>query len=153
MVRLDKIQQVEQQQATNPTKVLQPEQVALLQSKVSVERSITDLKSVREALEEVAKSLESTTPASTPTPTPAAPIPTETATQYEGGELTDVHTSTDAVEQSAVSTMTEPAEVEKVVVVEKQEVASAVDLEGSVRKLLRALHVYERYKVYYRVLM
>ncbi|RYG96255.1 hypothetical protein EON65_54695, partial [archaeon] len=74
MARLDKIQQVEQQQASNPTKVLQPEQIALLQSKVSVERSITDLKSVREALEEVAKTLETAAPTPTPTPTP---IPTE----------------------------------------------------------------------------
>eukprot|EP01031_Cornospumella_fuschlensis_P046368 gene46368-56779_t len=141
--KLDKILQVEQQQAANPSKVLQPEQIALLQSKSSVERSISDLKAVREALEEVAKSLEAN--ASAPT---SAPAPTETATQCEGGEVSDVQTATDAVEQAAVSTMTESAEAESNGSAEKKEgeAAGVVDLEAPVRKLLKALHVYERYK-------
>lgn len=147
--KMEKIAKIEQQLAAG--KPLDQEQTVLLNSKRSVEKALQDVATLKAQLEEVAKLQLEEQQGKSGSSQPAADEEREVVEtseeQQADYETANVETNTDAqyqlnVEQYAVSTMTEPdAEVSR-----QHEVDHRLDLEEKVNKLVKALHVYQRYK-------
>jgi hypothetical protein len=165
---MEKIVKFEGQLAAG--KVLDEEQLALVNSKRNVEKALHEITTIKTQLEEVAKSLEtggsseeevvaSETVVSerhvhTHTVTTSEQITTEVEIDNNASEAEHVANTEDyhmKVVQYAVSTMTE-TDVDEVVVASSSAAAAApeVDVKAEqdkvVYKLLKALHVYHRYK-------
>lgn len=167
--RLEKIVKFEGQLAAG--KALDEEQLALVNSKKTVEKALNEITAIKTQLEEVAKSLESSTGASeeivasdsvvterhvhTHTVTTSEQFTTEVEIDNNVGEevknVADTEDFHMKVVQYAVSTMTE-TDVDEVVVSNAAATASShqvnvkAEQEKVVYKLLKALHVYNKYK-------
>ncbi len=170
--RLEKIVKFEGQLAAG--KVLDDEQLALVNSKRTVEKALQEITTIKTQLEEVAKSVESGEVVAednqvvvasetvvserhvhTHTVTTSEQVTTEVEIDNNGEETADVANSDDfhmKVVQYAVSTMTE-TDVDEVVVSSSAASAptsQAVDVKAEqdkvIYKVLKAFHVYHKYK-------
>eukprot|EP00599_Poterioochromonas_sp_BG-1_P015958 CAMPEP_0173157972 /NCGR_PEP_ID=MMETSP1105-20130129/16001_1 /TAXON_ID=2985 /ORGANISM="Ochromonas sp., Strain BG-1" /LENGTH=744 /DNA_ID=CAMNT_0014075655 /DNA_START=50 /DNA_END=2284 /DNA_ORIENTATION=+ len=155
--KMEKIVKIEQQLASG--KALDQEQLALLNSKKSVEKALADVAALKAQLEEVAKQqLEeqqgkvSAAPETTEeveekveVQETEEPVVEEQENVVNDTVVAETNTELDfqlRVVQYAVSTMTEPdAET-----VKANEAKKRQEFEDKISKLLKALHVYQRYK-------
>lgn len=114
----------------------------MLNSKKSVEKALQDVAALKAQLEEVAKQeLEGRTDEQQDDKEEDA----QPQVEEDAAVTANVETNTDAQQQDnvAVSTMTEPvSEASKV----HDEASRRAELEEKTAKLLKALHVYQRYK-------
>lgn len=136
--RLERIAKAEQLLAQG--KVLDEEQRVLLSSKKAIEKSVTELLNIKQQLEEVAKLEESSKKDGSPASTTEV-IPEEK--EEEDAPAQDATTFTESAEQIAAATMTEVEEPFEEPVVPEIDLKEAFN--QFIERLIKALHVYERY--------
>lgn len=135
--RLERIAKAEQLLAQG--KVLDEEQRILLSSKKAIEKAVTELQSIKQLLEDVAKQEESEKATSAPAATSAATAETKQEEAETSGQ--DAATFTESAEQYAAGTMTEEDEYEA----QAPEVDIKEQFNVFIERLIKALHVYQRY--------
>lgn len=108
-------------------KVLQAEEIELLTTKPSVERSIMDIKTLKEQLEDIAKQIAS-----------------EQAAGVEEEEMPQIAEPVPAPVVPEPVPVPEPVSTEVQCVVEEKVASTMTDSDEGMRKLLKALHVYAR---------
>lgn len=166
--RLEKIVKIEQQHAQG--KQLDDDQLELLNSKKSVEKLVLDLATLKKQVEEIAaqvtaeaaeaeaaaKAAQEKQDAEKPVEVAVEEVPSETkeegvntaveSTHEEKSFSMDVETNTEELETSPKFTMTEPvAEVPPPAPVTVY-LPDPAAIELALRKILKVLHVYQRYQ-------